>query len=358
MASSSKRSSRSSATTARTRQSSSTSTTAGRGRRRDVVRTVFGRACVSSSEEARISSGRVRNLSVEELQLTPPAQASGGGAGGTSGGAGGGGLAGGGPGAVAPDPLPDDHPLLATVRGLVGQFGGVILAGPPGTSKSYFAARCAMSLAGSSARVRFVQFHASYQYEDFVQGYVPKEDGGGFMLQAKHLLQFAADADAERNVTYVIVIDELSRGDAARIFGEGLTYVEKTKRDLVFSLASGDECLIPPNLVFVATMNPLDRGVDDVDAAFERRFAKIAMDPSAEILEEFLRDAEMAADLSSRVMTFFKYVNEQARDNPSDGARPHVLSRREDGRRSSAFVGAPAAVLLREGVPARSAGAS
>jgi 5-methylcytosine-specific restriction enzyme B len=256
----------------------------------------------------------VRNLGIEELGLTPPSEAAAGGGAGGSGDAGGGvgGLAGGG----APDPLPDDDPLLASVRGLLAQFGGVIFVGPPGTSKSYFAARCAMSLAGSSARVRFVQFHASYQYEDFVQGYVPKPDGVGFTLRPKHLLQFAQDADRERNMTYVIVIDELSRGDAARIFGEGLTYVEKTKRDLAFSLASGDECHIPPNLVFLATMNPLDRGVDDVDAAFERRFAKIALDPDRVILLGFLADSGMDQPLVGRVVGFFDYVNEQARDNP------------------------------------------
>ena len=165
--------------------------------------------------------------------------------------------------------------------------------------------------------MRFVQFHASYQYEDFVQGYVPNPDGGGFTLEPKHLLQFAEAASSERNMTYVIVIDELSRGDAARIFGEGLTYVEKTKRDFVFSLASGDECHIPPNLVFLATMNPLDRGVDDVDAAFERRFAKIAMDPNRIILLEFVAEAGMDAGLVGRVAGFFDYVNDQARDNPA-----------------------------------------
>lgn len=265
---------------------------------------------MSEIDGPHLSARRVRNLSVHDLGLSPP------GAGAT----GGGGTGGGGGAATAGDvpvPLPEGDELLERVRTLLQQFGGVIFVGPPGTSKSHFAARCAMSLAESAARVRFVQFHASYQYEDFVQGYVPNEDGSGFSLQPKHFLEFAAAADGERNMTYVIVIDELSRGDAARIFGEGLTYVEKTKRDLLFSLASGDECLIPPNLVFLATMNPLDRGVDDVDAAFERRFAKIAMDPDRVILLQFLADAAMEAPLVGRVVAFFDYVNEQARDNPA-----------------------------------------
>jgi 5-methylcytosine-specific restriction enzyme B len=271
---------------------------------------------MADADEPRLSSGRVRNLSVEELGLHPPgfdwvkelglgdADTEGGGDGSTT-------------RPEAPVPLAEGHELLERVRQLLDQFGGVIFVGPSGTSKSYFAGRLAMSLAGSSARVRFVQFHASYQYEDFVQGYVPNDEGSGFILKPKHLLQFAVDADRERNMTYVIVIDELSRGDAARIFGEGLTYVEKTKRDLPFSLASGDECSIPPNLVILATMNPLDRGVDDVDAAFERRFAKIAMDPDRVILLQFLADAGMGAPLVGRVVGFFDYVNARARDNPA-----------------------------------------
>jgi 5-methylcytosine-specific restriction enzyme B len=266
---------------------------------------------VSETDGPHLSAARVRNLSVEELGLSPPGGIA------VAGGSGGNGGRSGPPAGDLPTPLPEGDELLEDVRTLLQQFGGVIFVGPPGTSKSHFAARCAMSLAGSAARVRFVQFHASYQYEDFVQGYVPNEDEGGFTLKAKHLLELAEAADGEPNTTYVIVIDELSRGDAARIFGEGLTYVEKTKRGLLFSLASGDECVIPPNLVFLATMNPLDRGVDDVDAAFERRFAKIAMDPSEAILADFLTDAEMGADLAERVARFFHYVNEQAKDNPA-----------------------------------------
>lgn len=257
-----------------------------------------------------LTPGRVRNLSVEDLELSPPAPADG-----TDATSGGGIFV---IGALSDDltPLPDDDPLLTTVKDLLERFGGVIFVGPPGTSKSYFAARAALALAGSSARVRFVQFHASYQYEDFVQGYVPDDDGVGFKLAPKHLMQLATDAAAEPNLTHVLVIDELSRGDAARIFGEGLTYVEKTKRELSFSLASGDEFSIPPNLVFLATMNPLDRGVDDVDAAFERRFAKIALDPSESILREFLEESGAEDTLRDRIVGFFKFVNERARDNP------------------------------------------
>jgi 5-methylcytosine-specific restriction protein B len=106
----------------------------------------------------------------------------------------------------------------------------------------------------------------------------------------------------------VLVIDELSRSDPGRVFGEALTYIEMTKRRQLFHVSSGRPVSIPDNLVFLATMNPMDRGVDEVDAALERRFAKIAMDPDPVKLNQFLTTNGMAEDLRKRLVTFFNYV--------------------------------------------------
>ena len=214
------------------------------------------------------------------------------------------------------NPLPDDNEYLQTTNDLLTTWGGVILVGPPGTSKSYYAARLARTIAGDISRVRFVQFHPSYQYEDFVIGYVPKDDGSGFELLPKHLMQWIKKANDEPDETFVIVIDELSRGEPGRIFGEALTYVEKTKRGQRFNIAAGREVSIPPNLVFICTMNPLDRGVDEVDAAFERRFAKIPMDPSETILQGFLVEAGMPSWQRTRVLDFFRTIANKAKNNP------------------------------------------
>lgn len=234
------------------------------------------------------SSSKVRRLTAQDLELNVPAS----------------------PGANAANAMSDNDPLYLTVRNLLDRFGGIILTGPPGTSKTYFAQEIANKLVGGDSElVRFVQFHPSYQYEDFVQGFVPKEEGDGFVLNPKHLIQMCDLAlDSFPNLV-VLVIDELSRGDPSRIFGEALTYVERSKRGQQFHLASGQSLSIPTNLVFICTMNPLDRGVDEVDAAFERRFAKVSMDPDPSILREFLDTSGMESGLKDRTVRFFEWVN-------------------------------------------------
>lgn len=219
-------------------------------------------------------------------------------------------------GSSAPDAPEADaqSPLVREVIRLSALFGGVIFTGPPGTSKSYFAAESARVLAdGVDERVRFVQFHASYQYEDFMVGFVPTSTG--FTERPGPFLELVRAADEDRDHTYVLVIDELSRADVGRVFGEALTYVERTKRELTFEIANGQSVRVPSNLVILATMNPFDRGVDEVDAAFERRFAKITMDPDKELLSEMLTASGMEAALQQKVIGWFSRINSHAHKN-------------------------------------------
>ncbi|BCB80420.1 hypothetical protein Pflav_068300 [Phytohabitans flavus] len=167
---------------------------------------------------------------------------------------------------------------------------------------------------GDKRRYRFVQFHASYQYEDFMLGFRPKDEGG-FAYKEGPFLKLVLDADTDPDNTYVLVIDELSRADVGRVFGEALTYVERTKRELPFTIANGNEIKVPSNFVILATMNPFDRGVDEVDAAFERRFAKVTMDPDKDLLDEILTDNGMDDALKNRVLGWFSRINGLANRN-------------------------------------------
>ncbi len=198
--------------------------------------------------------------------------------------------------------------VLLKVRDLLADgYAGVILAGQPGTSKTFYARRIAASLCdGDESRVSFVQFHPSYQYEDFIETYQPTE-AGGFAPKARIFLEMC-DLARSSDAMHVLVIDELSRTDAVRVFGEALTYLESSQRGIEFELASGRRVSIPKNLFIVATMNPWDRGVDELDMAFERRFAKIAMEPSSVLLRTILYGNGMPADLIERIATFFDRV--------------------------------------------------
>jgi MoxR-like ATPase len=206
------------------------------------------------------------------------------------------------------EPLDEDDSIMQQVRRLIA-FGtsGVILKGCPGTSKSWYAKKIAHALAAGPADIFQVQFHPAYGYEDFVEGYLPNDSSkSGFELIDKVFLKACAAA-SNLSTPVVIIIDEINRGDPARIFGEVLTYIEYDYRGIPFTKAySGKQAVIPPNLFLIGTMNEFDRSITQLDLALIRRLDHIELKPSREIAASFLEVGEFATEQVDRILQWFE----------------------------------------------------
>lgn len=192
----------------------------------------------------------------------------------------------------------------------------LILQGPPGTGKTWLAKRLAYALLGykSDEHVRPVQFHANMSYEDFVRGYRPTSGSDGreakLELADGPFMKLIDDAKNDESNAYVMVVEEINRGNPAQIFGEMLTLLEADKRNesealsLAYPKDEGERVHIPENVYVIGTMNVADRSLALVDFALRRRFAFLDLEPtfgdawrewcqqSCEVDEEFLRDIQ------------------------------------------------------------------
>lgn len=165
----------------------------------------------------------------------------------------------------------------------------VILHGPPGVGKSFIAQELAYALikAKDPERVKFIQFHQSYSYEDFIEGFRPTPNG---TFELKHGLfrTFSEKARSDPQNQYVLVIDEINRGNLSKIFGELLLLIESDKRSQKYALNlaySNDSFYVPANLFLIGLMNTADRSLALVDYAIRRRFAFIPLVPDVCIQE-------------------------------------------------------------------------
>ena len=153
--------------------------------------------------------------------------------------------------------------------------GQVIFYGPPGTGKTYVAREIAKQCQLDGGDFEIVQFHPSYSYEDFVEGFRPRLIGGqaGFELVPGPLRRIADKARANPEATFVLVIDELNRGNVAKVFGELYFLLEYRDEEVRLQYGGdGGGFSLPRNLWFICTMNTADRSIALMDAALRRRF--------------------------------------------------------------------------------------
>lgn len=192
-----------------------------------------------------------------------------------------------------PTPTPDfDHLVkdtlipeeeLREITKLLEDKNQVIFQGPPGTGKTYLARKLAACLAGGPDRVRLVQFHPSYGYEDFVQGFRPtvsREQGARFELRDGPLVESAKAAGDDPEEKYFLIIDEINRGNLSKILGELYFLLEYRGEEIQLQYSDpGSKFSLPSNLYIIGTMNTADRSIALVDLALRRRFHFVEFHP-------------------------------------------------------------------------------
>ncbi len=192
----------------------------------------------------------------------------------------------------------------------------LILQGPPGTGKTWLAKRLAFALMGQrdESKVRAVQFHPNLSYEDFVRGWRPTGEGKLSLADGVFMEAIKA-ASKDPSSKFVVVIEEINRGNPAQIFGELLTLLEAGKRtpnealELCYPDADGKRrpVHIPENLYVVGTMNIADRSLALVDLALRRRFAFVGLEPRLGtawrdwVVKECAVDPALVADIEHRI---------------------------------------------------------
>ena len=197
----------------------------------------------------------------------------------------------------------------------------IILQGAPGVGKTFCAERLAYSIMGKKddRRIKTIQFHQNYSYEDFIMGYKPA--GESFELRKGVFYKFCIDAMNNPKEDYFFIIDEINRGNLSKIFGELLMMIEKDYRGKEITLAYSDQRFhVPENLYIIGMMNTADRSLALIDYALRRRFSFFDMKPGfdSDGFKEHIATSENQT--LYRIIDIIREINIDIRDDDSLGA--------------------------------------
>lgn len=215
-----------------------------------------------------------------------------------------------------------DAERYGTLANVLRAKKNIILQGAPGVGKTFAAKRLAYSMMGvkDAERVMMVQFHQSYSYEDFIEGFRPNAQG--FDLEKGTFYSFCKKAQDDSDNDYFFIIDEINRGNLSKIFGELFMLIENDKRgprNTLQLLYSHELFYVPSNVYLIGMMNTADRSLAMLDYALRRRFAFFELRPAFDT-ESFAAYQEgFASEKFDRLVACVVKLNEAIASDESLG---------------------------------------